>query len=158
MRNLKEEWKKFKKDYGNFVYWTHYKKEVPSFKLCCKLKELGFPQTTPGLFWLDYREYIPEDKPSVKYVRDIEEYQFHVDGFLMAGESGLRGRAPAKLYKAPTIGELLRELPRGVTIIKEKDEYHVWIEADSTEGKVSIAERIENALAEQYCYIVKEEK
>ena len=103
-----------------------YRKEVPSLELCVKLKELGFPQTSPGWYW------------------DIEVKRL----VLIWAEVVLKD-----LIKAPTVVEMGEWLPlfleedadKGISFAVEVDGLHLWKTYDNKGWAIAYRDRIQVA-------------
>ena len=131
------------------------KKEVSSVELSKKLKELGFPQTPDGYYWVKFSEnydlyfyydlcFDPEEKEKVWGVHTV---------------SGLV--EPAETIKAPTNSELGEWLPfylpelGFLRIEKNEDGFHYYYDAIALKGCYFIEKIEANARAKTLIWLRK---
>jgi len=120
-------------------------KEVPSLELCRKLKDLGFPQEFPGIYWIvchdedgDKVQLLLERERDKKFWKMLKSYR--------------------EVLKAPTCRELGERLPHDVDHFKDFKEGWLCEFGDKEKGIVqSYWEDTEaNARAKMLIFLVED--
>jgi hypothetical protein len=96
-------------------------RKVPSLKLCKRLKELGFPQNSPGWYWVVYHD---NDGDEVQLLLERDKTLWKM----------LRNCSPdyREVTKAPTCREMEKWLPYFIeeenNILRRKTNYYLCLE------------------------------